>query len=200
MRIAPPHTGPARKYPLRTSWLFPAAAALALGLAVIGTRAQARPAAAIRLDPPAVVPPQSLTPRRPEAPAPLDPDVTPRECDACKLADATSGKIPLEAIHLASRVLPDGIAVRATADDPQWRELLWKAAIARGELIESLRSGSGTHLCATCKLRSDMLRDLHIATRRIPEGVELQYTSASPDVVRRIHAALRATQQLPVRF
>jgi len=199
MRIARPHVRPTRKFPLRTSWLFLAAAALAMGLAVVGTRAQARPAAAIRLDPPAVS--QSrLTQPRPEMPPPLDPDVTPRDCDACKLADATSGKIPLEAIHLASRVLPDGIAVRATADDPQSRELLWKAAIARGELIESLRSGSGTHLCATCKLRSEMLRDLHIATRRIPEGVELQYTSASPDVVRRIHAALSATQQLPVRF
>jgi hypothetical protein len=199
MRIALPHARATRKFPLRTSWLFLAAAALALGLAVVGTRAQARTAAAVRLDPPAV-PPQSLTQPRPETPPQLDPDVTPRDCDACKLADATSGKIPLEAIHLASRVLPDGIAVRATADDPQSRELLWKAVIARGELIESLRSGSGTHLCATCKRQNELLRDLHIETRRIPEGVELQYTSASPDVVRRIHAALQATQQLPARF
>jgi len=199
MRIALPHASMTRKFPLRNSWLFLAAAVLALGLAVAGTRAQARPAAAIRLDPPAV-PPQSLTQPRPETPRPLDPEVTPRDCDACKLADATSGKIPLETIHLASRVLPDGIAVRATADDAQSRELLWKAVIARGELIESLRAGTGTHLCATCKRQSELLRDLKIATRRIPEGVELQYTSASPDVVRRIHAALQATQQLPVRF
>lgn len=175
-----------------------AALALAMGLGLWSGLASAKPAA-VRLDPPSVPAPKLLAPKS-EAPVPLDPDVTPRDCAACTAADATTGQIPLGAIRVDSRVLPDGITLRATVADPAARELLWKAAVARGEMVDALRSGDRARLCPSCRARAGMLRDLNIATRRIPEGIELVYTSASPVIVKQIQAALSATQQFPVRF
>jgi hypothetical protein len=156
-----------------------------------------RATTAARLDPP-VTPP--LAPPRSEAPAPFDRDVTPRECAACRLADATTGRIAVENLHVRVQALDDGVAVRATATDPEERELLWRAMVARGELIESLRSGDTHDLCDACSLRSELLASLRISVRRIADGVELVYTSTSPGVVREIHAAGRATQPFVTRF
>ncbi len=181
----------------RTSTLRWLTVGLAFVALVAAIAAEAKPAAS-RLDPP--VPSPRLTAPQREVPAQLDPDVTPRDCAACKLADGTTGRIPLAGIHLESQLLPDGIAVRATANDPDARELLWKAAVARGELVQTLRTGENTHLCAACRARSEMLRDLHISAHRIPTGVELVYTSTSPEIVKQIFAALRATQLVPARF
>jgi hypothetical protein len=153
--------------------------------------------ASARLDPPATPP---LAATRSEAPAPFDPDVTPHECTACQLADATTGRIAIEHLHLQVRQLGDGVAVRATTGDSDARELLWKAMEARGELIESLRGGNPRELCDACRLRSEMLATLRIEARRIADGVELVYTSTSPDVVREIQAAARATQPFVTRF
>ena len=180
------------------SWTVAAALLLALGLGLCGSHADAKPAV-VRLDPPSMPSSPLLSPKF-EAPVPLDPDVTPRDCAACKAADETTGRIPVDAIRLDSRVLPDGITLRATVADPAARDLLWKAAVARGELVESLRSSDHTHLCTACRARAEMLRELHISARRIPEGIELVYTSASPALVKQIQAALSATQQFPVRF
>jgi len=182
----------------RTSTLRWLTVCVALVALVAAFAADAKPAAS-RLDPPVVPTPRLTAPQR-EVPPQLDPDVTPRDCAACKLADETTSRIPVAAIHLESQVLPDGIAVRATADDPDAREFLWKAAVARGELIQTLRTGENAHLCAACRARSEMLRDLHISARRIPTGVELVYTSTSPDIVKQIYAALRAAQLVPARF
>jgi hypothetical protein len=169
-----------------------------MGLGLCGSHADAKPSAA-RVDPPSMPAPKLSSPKF-ETPVPLDPDVTPRDCAACKAADETTGRIPLDTIRFDSRVLPDGITLRATVADPAARELLWKAAVARGELVESLRSSDHTRLCASCRARAEMLRELHIAARRIPEGIELVYTSPSPALVKQIQAALSATQQFPVRF
>jgi len=180
-----------------SSWTALVAIVLATSIGLWGALAHAKPV--VRLDPPSVPAPKLLSPR-PETPLPIDPDVTPRDCAACKAADATTGQIPLDAIRLDSRVLPDGITLRATVADPAARELLWKAAVARGEMVDALRSGDHARLCPSCRARAELLRDLHISTRRIPEGIELVYTSASPVIVKQIQAALGATQQFPVRF
>jgi hypothetical protein len=151
---------------------------------------------ATRLDPPAG-PRLESAPR--EAP-PLDGDASPRMCAACRLADATTGRIALEDLHIRTAPLADGVSVRATANAPEARELLWKAMVARGELIEALRNGAARDLCGTCRMRSSMLRSLRIEVRRIPDGVELVYTSTSADIVREIHAAARATQPFVTQF
>src|SRR5262245_711314 len=194
-----------------------AAAALVMtaSLAAWGVTAWARPAAAPlgatpplgassalvdarqRLDPPAS---PRLEATQPESPAPLDRDVTPRGCAACRLADETTGRIPLETLHVQTRALQDGMVVRATVLDPETRELLWKAMVARGELIESLRGGHGRDLCNACAQRSEMLAALQIAVRRIPDGVEIYYTSTHPEVVRQIHDAARATRPFVSSF
>ena len=149
-----------------------------------------------RLDPPAG-PRLDAVPH--EAP-PVDGDASPKACAACRLADATTGRIALDDLHIQTAPLADGVSVRATANAPEARELLWKAMVARGELIEALRSGAARDLCGTCRMRSSMLRSLRIEVRRIPDGVELVYTSTSADVVREIHAAARATQPFVTHF
>lgn len=188
----------ARRSAVFGSWTLVAALALATALGLCGSYADAKPAVS-RLDPPSVPAPKLLSPKT-ESPAPIDPDVTPHECDVCKAADNTSGRIPVDAIRLDSRVLPDGITLRATVADPVARELLWKAALARGEMVEALKSGGQGHLCSSCRVRAEMLREMRITARRIPEGIELVYTSPSPTIVKQIQAALSATQQFPVRF
>jgi hypothetical protein len=150
-----------------------------------------------RLDPPAS---PRLEAAQPESPAPLDRDVTPRACAACRMADETTGRIPLETLHVQTRALQDGMVVRATVLDQEGRDLLWKAMVARGELIETLRGGHGRDLCEACAQRSEMLAALQIAVRRIPDGVEIFYTSTHPGVVRQIHAAARTTQPFVSTF
>jgi len=191
----------------RAATVVAAAAVLLVAWAVV---AAARPPAAplakhldpqatrgVRIDPPAT-PSLESAPR--EAPAPADGDASPRACAACQLADATTGQIPVEDLHIQTEALIDGVAVRATARDPEARELLWKAMVARGDLIEAMRTGARSDLCDACRLRSELLASLRIAVRRIPDGVELVYTSTSADIVREIHAAARATQPFVTRF
>jgi len=157
-------------------------------------------AARPRLDPQAVPPPPRLeTPHR-EAPQPIDPEADVQTCAACRLAAQTSGTLPSGSYLMSPEVLEDGVALRVTSSDQQVRDTLWKSTLARGALLDAMRTGSPVHLCAQCRERISMLADLKIEARRIPEGMVLVYTSASPEVVRHIHAIVRATQVAPVQF
>jgi hypothetical protein len=180
--------------------LFAAAAIAAMSLFWQGAAA-ARTTST--LDPQAVPPPARTTglDRPPaEAPVPLDPETDTERCAACRLAAGTTGQLPAGSFDLRPQVLEDGVALRVTSSDRAVRDALWKATMARGELLEALRTGAPVQLCTECRRRITMLTELKIAARRIPDGMVLVYTSEREDVVRHIHAILRAAQEAPVQF
>lgn len=164
-----------------------------------GLRADAR----TPLDPQAV-PPRDLTPAldapRREIPLPIDPDADVENCAVCRLAALTTGKLAKGSFQMLPEALEDGISLRVTSSDRQVREALWKATLDRAALLETLRHGDPVHLCAQCKARLQMLADLKIAVRRIPEGLVLVYTSESPAVVRHIQTLARNISTSTARF
>jgi len=160
-------------------------------------------AAARTADPRAVPPPApttSLDRPRAESPAPLDPESDIERCAACRLAAGTTGQLPAGSFEMQPEVLEDGVSLRVTSNDRAVRDALWKATLARGELREALRTGAPVQLCSECRNRIAMLTDLKIVAHRIPEGMVLVYTSEREDVVRHIHAIVRATHEVPVQF
>jgi hypothetical protein len=129
---------------------------------------------------------------------PLDPETDIQTCAVCRLAAATTSRLPNDAFRVESQVIEYGATLRLVSADPTVRDALWQATVARGQLLAALRAGSGVHLCAWCRERHEMLPDLEISARRIPEGVFLVYTSASPAVVRQIQMAVRAGSDVPL--
>lgn len=150
--------------------------------------------------PPLPVPPDvagELARPRFELP-PLDPEADIRSCAVCRLAAATTGQIPTDAFRIESAMIDRGATLRLLSDDPAVRDALWQATLARGRVLAALRAGDGIHLCAWCRDRRMLLVDLEISARRIPEGVMLVYTSASPTVVHQIQAAVSAGGDVPL--
>jgi hypothetical protein len=135
--------------------------------------------------------PSVLEPPRNEAPAPLDPDATVEPCAVCQLAGRTAGELPTGAFQLQPEVIENGALLKLVSEDPQVRETLWRVTLERGALLASLRAGESVQLCGSCAHRRAQLQALDISARRIPEGVLLVYTSASPMVVQQIHALVR---------
>jgi hypothetical protein len=144
--------------------------------------------------------PGSLTPPRFESPPSLDTPAEIEQCAICRLAAATADRIPPGSFRVEGEMLEQGAALRLLSADPAVREALWKATLARGELLATLRAGAGLRLCAWCLARRETLAELDISARRIPNGVVLLYTSKSPEIVRQIHIVVRAGSDLPVRF
>jgi hypothetical protein len=150
------------------------AIALATGLAL-----SAVAASAATTQPP--VRPSSLERVRPEAPWSHDRDV----CAACRVALHSGSFLNDQHVRLESRRLDNGVALRFTSEDAGVRDQLWKATLARGEMVEALRAGGDrVELCDQCRTRRDVLTDLQISAQRIPEGVVVVYTSTRPEVVR----------------
>jgi hypothetical protein len=155
------------------------------------------------LDPQAVPPPAPATSldRPPaESPVPLNPESDVEHCAACRLAAGTTGQLAPGSFELRPEVLEDGVSLRITSNDRAVRDALWKATLARGELLEALRTGAPVQLCSECRARVAMLTELKIVAHRIPEGMVLVYTSEREDVVRHIHAIVQATHEVPVQF
>jgi len=126
--------------------------------------------------------PTSLERVRPESPLTRDRQAS--ECAACRVALA-GAFLSDQHVQLESRRLDNGVALRFTSQDSAVRDQLWKATLARGEMVEALRTGGDqVSLCDHCRARRDVLADLQIAAQRIPEGVVVVYTSARPEVVR----------------
>ena len=159
---------------------------LASGL-LVWALAHAGGAATPRLDiSSATLPPTRLLDEpRPEAPSGLTPEIP--SCTACRLAARTTGQLPGGALDLDAQVLEHGILLHVTSKDPEAREVLWKATIARGELLAQLRAGEPVELCEACRGSLEGFRDLRISARRVPEGVVLVYSSTSDLVVRTLH-------------
>ena len=141
-----------------------------------------------------------LSEPRPEFPPPLDSDARPDRCTVCRLAAATTGKLPVTAFHIEGSATLNGAALRLVSTDPAVREALWQATVARGELLSALRSGADLELCPSCRDRRATLADLDISAQRIPQGVLLVYTSSSPAVVQQIHTVVDAGRDGPLRF
>ena len=132
---------------------------------------------------PPLVHPTSLERVRPESP--WSPDRQASECAACRVALQSGAFLNDQHVQLESRRLDNGVALRFTSQDSAVRDQLWKATLARGEMVEALRTGGDqVNLCGHCRARRDVLADLQIAAQRIPEGVVVVYTSARPEVVR----------------
>ena len=139
------------------------------------------------------LPPAAIAPRlddpRPEAP--IAPRLEDTNCAACQLAARTIGQLPVDALQLRAQPVENGILLRVTAKDPEARETVWKATMARGELMAALRSGESIHLCDACTASLQRMRDLRISAQRTADGVVLLYTSANSQVVRSLYETLR---------
>jgi hypothetical protein len=111
----------------------------------------------------------------------------PLRCAACRLVEAVLPQLPSSSLAFETRSLSNGFALRVSSPDPGVRETLWRATVARGELLTALRGPSAPPLCAACRERLERLQALRILSTRTPDGVLLLYTSLSPDVVRELH-------------
>jgi len=177
-------------------------AAALLALATSGYAA-AHAGSAPRLDPPALPShpqPGYLSAPRPEAPPAFDSEAEVEGCTVCRLAAATTGKLPSGAYRIEGIATENGAALRLVSDDPAVRDALWHATLARGEVLAALRSGADLQLCSSCRAQRDALIDLEITARRIPEGVMLVYASSSPLIVQQIHTVVRAGVDAPLPF
>jgi hypothetical protein len=123
-----------------------------------------------------------------EVPRPLPDQPT---CAACRLAAQTTGQLAPETVQLRAVVLRNGVALSATAKDPSARDMLWKATIARGELLSALRNGAPVKLCRACRNGLDRMAELRIDARRTPAGIDLVYTSSDVRVVHDLHQVAR---------
>jgi len=153
------------------------------------------------LDPPALPSqpwPGNLSAPRPEAPPALDSEI--ERCTVCRLAAATTGKLPSSAYRIEGSATLSGAALRLVSDEPAVRDALWHATLARGQVLAALRSGADLELCSSCRAQRHALIDLEITARRIPEGVMLVYSSTSPLVVQQIHTVVRAGIDAPLQF
>jgi len=129
---------------------------------------------------------------------PLDPEADIRSCTVCQLAQATTGRIAADAFRIESALTERGATLRLLSEDASVRDALWEATLARGRVLAALRAGDGVHLCSSCRERRELLADLEISARRIPEGVILVYSSASPTVVRQIQMVVSAGSDIPL--
>lgn len=131
---------------------------------------------------PAPVEPARLENAFPEAPH--VPDLDPSRCAACRMAAVTTGRVVPGSVQVHSVVRGNGIALHCRSRDPETVDLLWKASVARGELLAALRSGDPLELCTHCSVRRDLWFDLQVAATRLPDGVLLEYTATRPEIVR----------------
>jgi hypothetical protein len=109
------------------------------------------------------------------------------QCTACRLAARTTGQLSPEALQVSAEPLPHGIVLHVSSKDQAARDVLWKATIARGELLAGLRAGEALQLCDECSASLQRFRDLKISARRTSDGVVVVYSSQSDDVVRTLH-------------
>jgi hypothetical protein len=116
-------------------------------------------------------------------------------CVACRLAARTTGQLPPEALSMRAATLADGVALWVRGRDEAAREVLWKATIARGELLSALRSGGAIHLCDACRTGLERMAELRIDARRTRDGIELVYTSNDVRVVHDLHAVAKELQR-----
>lgn len=112
-------------------------------------------------------------------------------CAACRLAAQTTGQLAPATVQLRAVVLRNGVALSATAKDPSARDMLWKATIARGELLSALRNGAPVELCRACRSGLNRMAELRIDARRTPAGIDLVYTSSDVRVVHDLHQVAR---------
>jgi hypothetical protein len=168
-------------------------AVAAAGL-ILSVTAVAWAKATSALDPPALPAPGwhgVLARPVPEAPAPLDPQADLDRCAVCRLSARTMAALPPGTFRMEPTVLDNGAALRLVSGDPPVRDALWKVTLERGELLVAMRAGADVHLCAQCRARRELLDQMEISARRIPEGVLLVYTSSSASIVRQIHTLIR---------
>lgn len=184
-----------RRIPFRASIL------LAAGLAsfiFIHQQVAASPAV-VKLDPASLSPAPMLgTLDESPSEAPRERHPGPMHCTACRLAARTTGQLSRDALQVSAEPLEHGLVLRVSSKDPVARDVLWKATIARGELLAGLRAGEALHLCDECSASLQRFRDLRISARRTPDGVVVVYSSASDDVVHTLHeigASLGASAQ-----
>jgi len=142
----------------------------------------------------------SLTRPPSEVPQALDPGVAEETCVACRLAQQTTGSLPLGSFTLDPELSVDGVVVRVAAPDPHVRATLWQAMLARGALLDALRSGESMPLCESCAARRALLSQVEIRAQRTASGLTLAYASKNPAVVRQIHTLVRGLQAAPIQF
>ena len=119
-------------------------------------------------------------------------------CTACRVWDYARTSLDAEQVAFESRIVENGVVLRATSRDPQVQQLLWTVSVARHHLLELLRDGERVPLCAPCHANVRAFADVEVGTSRLPDGVLLMYTSNNAEIVDALHTMLLSGQNLPL--
>ncbi len=119
-------------------------------------------------------------------------------CTACRVWDYARTSLDPEHVAFESRIVENGVVLRATSQDPQVQQLLWTVSVARHHILELLREGERVPLCAPCRANVRAFAEIEVGTSRLPDGVLLMYTSSNADLVSALHTMLLSGQNLPL--
>ena len=119
-------------------------------------------------------------------------------CTACRVWDYAQTGLAADAVAFESRIVENGVVLRATSDDPHVQQLLWTVSVARHHVLELVRNGGRVPLCAPCRLNVQAFAEVEVGTSRLPDGVLLMYTSSNTEMVSALHTMLLAGQDLPL--
>jgi hypothetical protein len=108
-------------------------------------------------------------------------------CAVCRVWDASMHEVPEERLVLEAHAIENGVVLRATSLEPEVRTAIWAVSSQRQELLQLLHQGESVSLCPSCQANLQSFDELRIDMVRLPDGVLLLYTSAQPDIVRRLH-------------
>jgi hypothetical protein len=119
-------------------------------------------------------------------------------CTACRVWDYASAGLDENTLTFESRIIENGVVLRATSQDVQVQQLLWTVSVARHQVLEILRGGGRVPLCAPCHANVQAFAEVEVGASRLPDGVLLMYTSSNPDIVGALHAMLLSGQDMPL--
>lgn len=120
-------------------------------------------------------------------------DTVETPCAVCRVWNATMNEVPEERLVLEAHAIENGVVLRATSLEPEVRTALWSVSSQRQELLELLHQGENVPLCPSCQANLQSFDELRIDMVRLPDGVLLLYTSAQPEIVRRLHEMVTGT-------
>ena len=119
-------------------------------------------------------------------------------CTACRIWDYALTGLEEDRVVFESRIVENGVVLRATSTDHKVQQLLWTVSVARHQILEVLRHGGRVPLCAACHANVEAFAEIEVGTSRLADGVLLMYTSSNPEIVGALHAMVLAGSDLPL--
>ncbi len=119
-------------------------------------------------------------------------------CTACRVWDYALTGLNADQVSFETRIVENGVVMRATSDEAQVQQLLWTVSVARHHILELVRQGGRVPLCGPCHRNVQAFAEVEVGTSRLPDGVLLMYTSSSSEIVAALHAMVLSGQDLPL--